>query len=163
MVAHGIRALLGLAISLALVIKFLVPAILAGRPPLLVALIGSLAVMIVTVLISHGFGVKSLAAILGTGGGARADGTARAGGRPRGQHTVTLTATGEGGGHGAPAVSTGAPATTAPATTPAAADDNGGSDTLAVVALIIGALGLIAGVAGLLLARRATRQSRIAA
>ncbi len=64
--SHGLRALAGLALSLALVIKFLVPAILAGRPPLLVALTGSLAVMIVTVVIAHGTGVKSIAAILGT-------------------------------------------------------------------------------------------------
>ena len=34
-------------------------------------------------------------------------------------------------------------------------DDGGGSDGLAIVALIVGALGLITGVAGLLAARRA--------
>jgi uncharacterized protein YcnI len=42
----------------------------------------------------------------------------------------------------------------AAAPTPAAADD-GGSDTLAIVALAIGILGLLAGAAGLLIARRA--------
>jgi uncharacterized protein YcnI len=38
---------------------------------------------------------------------------------------------------------------------PAAATDDGGGDTLAIVALAIGVLGLLAGAAGLMLARRA--------
>ena len=63
---HGVRALLGLAVSLGIVIEFLAPAIVAGHPPLLVALVGSLAVMVVTVGISHGIGLKSMAAMLGT-------------------------------------------------------------------------------------------------
>lgn len=63
---HGVRALLGLALSLGIVVEFLAPAILAGRPPLLVALVGSLAVMVVTIGLSHGAGLKSLAAMLGT-------------------------------------------------------------------------------------------------
>jgi uncharacterized membrane protein len=63
---HGARALMGLVLSLAIVVEFLVPAIIAGHPPLLVALVGSLAVMIVTVGVSHGAGLKSIAAMLGT-------------------------------------------------------------------------------------------------
>jgi uncharacterized membrane protein len=63
---HGARALLGLAISLLIVVEFLAPAILDGRPPLAVALVGSLAVMVVTIVISHGPGLKSMAAMLGT-------------------------------------------------------------------------------------------------
>jgi uncharacterized membrane protein len=63
---HGVRALLGLATSLAIVVEFLAPAILDGRPPLAVALVGSLAVMVVTIGISHGAGLKSMAAMLGT-------------------------------------------------------------------------------------------------
>jgi periplasmic copper chaperone A len=66
--------------------------------------------------------------------------------------TVTLTAAASGGGHGAPGSSAGAPAS-APA--PAATDDDGGgSDGLAIAALVVGALGLLAGGAGLLVARR---------
>jgi uncharacterized membrane protein len=65
---HGVRALLGLGLSLALVIEFLVPAILDGRPLVLTALVGALAVMLVTILLSHGAGLKSLAAMLGTAG-----------------------------------------------------------------------------------------------
>jgi uncharacterized membrane protein len=50
------------------VIEFLVPAILDGRPLVLTALVGALAVMVVTILLSHGAGLKSLAAMLGTAG-----------------------------------------------------------------------------------------------
>jgi hypothetical protein len=43
----------------------------------------------------------------------------------------------------------------APASAATVADqDGGGSDTLEIVALVVGALGLVAGVAGLLAARR---------
>ena len=63
---HGLRALLGLGLSLLLVVEFVAPAILAGSSPLLIALIGSLAVMVVTIGVSHGIGVKSCAAMLGT-------------------------------------------------------------------------------------------------
>ena len=67
--------------------------------------------------------------------------------------TVTLTAGGEGGGHGAATASASA-APAAPASA-AGGDDGGGSDGLAIAALTIGALGLLAGLAGLLIARRA--------
>jgi uncharacterized membrane protein len=63
---HGVRALLGLFVSLGIVVEFLVPAIIDGRPPLLVALVGALAVMLVTIGLSHGVGLKSMAAMLGT-------------------------------------------------------------------------------------------------
>ena len=68
---------------------------------------------------------------------------------------VTLTAGSEGGGHGAPGASAGGgsqePA--APASAPAAADDDG-TDTLTIVALIVGALALIAALGALAAARR---------
>lgn len=65
---RGALSLLGLAISLAVVLVFIVPAILDGRPPLAVAIVGSVAVMLVTILLAHGTGPKSMAAILGTVG-----------------------------------------------------------------------------------------------
>jgi uncharacterized membrane protein len=61
----GVRSLLGLVASLALVTQFIVPAILEGTSPLAAALVGSLAVMLVTVALSHGAGVTGLAAVLG--------------------------------------------------------------------------------------------------
>lgn len=63
---RGALSLLGLGISLALIVLFVVPAILDGSSPLLVALIGSLAVMLATISLAHGLGPKSLAAMLGT-------------------------------------------------------------------------------------------------
>jgi uncharacterized membrane protein len=63
---QGARALLALLASLVLVVAFVVPAILAGRSPVLVALAGGLGVMILTTVITYGTGVKSQAAMLGT-------------------------------------------------------------------------------------------------
>ncbi|MCW2963667.1 MAG: YibE/F family protein [Actinomycetia bacterium] len=63
---HGLRALVGLAASLATVIFFVVPAITDGRPPLQVAAFGALGVMLATIPLVHGGGAKSLAACLGT-------------------------------------------------------------------------------------------------
>lgn len=61
----GALALLGLAASFALLARFVVPAILEGRPPLLVAIVGALAVLLVTLLLAHGASVVTLAAALG--------------------------------------------------------------------------------------------------
>ena len=65
---RGALSLLGLAVSLAIVLVFVVPAILDGEPPLAVAIVGSLAVALVTIPLAHGWGPKSLAAVLGTAG-----------------------------------------------------------------------------------------------
>jgi uncharacterized membrane protein len=59
-------SLLGLALSLAIVLVFIVPAILAGEDPVWVAVFGSFAVMISTIALAHGLNAKSIAAILGT-------------------------------------------------------------------------------------------------
>jgi uncharacterized membrane protein len=63
---RGAMSLVGLGLSLAVVLGFMVPAILYGRSPLAVAVVGALAVMLTTILLAHGGGPKSLAAILGT-------------------------------------------------------------------------------------------------
>jgi uncharacterized membrane protein len=62
----GVRALIGLALSLALVTQFMVPAILEGSSPVLVALVGALAIMLATVGLAHGTGITSVAAVLGS-------------------------------------------------------------------------------------------------
>ena len=62
---RGALALAGLVASFALLILFVVPAILQGRSPLLVALVGAGAVLLVTLALAHGPGVTSLAAALG--------------------------------------------------------------------------------------------------
>jgi len=63
---HGVRALVGLGLSLVIVTEFLVPSILDGNPPLAAALVGGLAVMVLTLTFAHGVGLTSLAAMLGT-------------------------------------------------------------------------------------------------
>jgi uncharacterized membrane protein len=63
---RGALSLLGLGFSLALVLLFVVPAILDGKSPLAVAIVGSLAVALITIPLAHGTGPKSLAAVLGT-------------------------------------------------------------------------------------------------
>ena len=63
---RGALSLVGLAISLAIVLVFILPAILGGEDPLWVAIFGSLAVMIATIGLAHGVSAKSIAAILGT-------------------------------------------------------------------------------------------------
>jgi uncharacterized membrane protein len=63
---RGALSLLGLGFSLAVVLVFVVPAILNGESPVAVAVVGSLAVALVTIPLAHGRGPKSLAAVLGT-------------------------------------------------------------------------------------------------
>jgi uncharacterized membrane protein len=63
---QGIQALLGLALTFVVIIGFMVPAILAGRSPVAVALVGSLLIMVVTLYLSHGWSQKTTAAVVGT-------------------------------------------------------------------------------------------------
>jgi uncharacterized membrane protein len=62
---RGLLALAGFGLSLLLIVEFVVPAILAGSSALLVALVGALAVMFVTVLLTYGLTAQSAAAALG--------------------------------------------------------------------------------------------------
>lgn len=62
---RGLLAIAGFVLSLALVVQFVVPAILAGEPALPVALVGALAVMFVTVALTYGLTAQSAAAALG--------------------------------------------------------------------------------------------------
>ncbi len=64
----GMLSLIGLGLSLLVVLQFIVPAILDGSPPLLVALVGGMAVMLATLGLTHGIGPTSLAAALGAAG-----------------------------------------------------------------------------------------------
>jgi uncharacterized membrane protein len=64
---RGVLALVGVALSLVLVVAFLVPAILAGSDPVLASLVAALAVMFVTLGLTYGPGPQSLAAALGIG------------------------------------------------------------------------------------------------
>ena len=62
----GLRALLGLGLSLLVITAFVLPALLAGTNALLVALVGSAAVMFVVLYLAHGIRVQTSIAVLGT-------------------------------------------------------------------------------------------------
>jgi uncharacterized membrane protein len=62
---RGVLAVIGLVIWVAVLLGFVVPAILAGKPALLVALVASLVVRFVTLSLTNGLGVQTMAAALG--------------------------------------------------------------------------------------------------
>jgi uncharacterized membrane protein len=63
---RGLAALGGLVASLAVLIAFVIPAIVDGRSPLLVAVVGSAAIAFVALYLAHGFGPMTTVALLGT-------------------------------------------------------------------------------------------------
>jgi uncharacterized membrane protein len=63
---QGVRSLLGLVVSFAIIIGFIVPAILRGHSPVPVALVGAMAIMLVSLYLSHGVSRKTTAAVVGT-------------------------------------------------------------------------------------------------
>jgi uncharacterized membrane protein len=62
---RGLLAFAGVGLSVLVLTKFVVPAILTGESALLVALVGSLAVMFVTLVLTNGIGAQTFAAALG--------------------------------------------------------------------------------------------------
>jgi uncharacterized membrane protein len=63
---RGLMALAGLGVTFALLLLFVVPAILAGEPPLLVAIVGSCAIMLTVLYLTHGPGLSTTVALVGT-------------------------------------------------------------------------------------------------
>jgi uncharacterized membrane protein len=66
---RGTSALLGLIATLLVLFLFVVPAILDGRDPLVVSLVGSVVIAFVALYLSHGVRVQTTVALLGTLGG----------------------------------------------------------------------------------------------
>lgn len=62
----GLGSLVGLAISLLVIVKFIVPQILAGRPPLPVVIVGSIFIMLTTIYLAHGFSKRTTIALVST-------------------------------------------------------------------------------------------------
>jgi uncharacterized membrane protein len=65
---RGLFALWGLAISFAVLVRFMLPAILTGKNPVAVAVVGSAAIMFVTLYLAHGINARTTTAVLGTVG-----------------------------------------------------------------------------------------------
>ena len=63
---QGLRALIGLALTFLIIVGFMIPALLDGRSPLAIAVVGSVLIMIITLYLSHGFTAKTTAAAVGT-------------------------------------------------------------------------------------------------
>jgi uncharacterized membrane protein len=63
---RGLRALGSLALSVLILIVFVLPALLDGKPPLAVAVVGASAIMIGTLYLTHGFSARTSVALLGT-------------------------------------------------------------------------------------------------
>jgi len=63
---RGLRALVGLGLSLWVVVGFMLPAILVGTSPPIVALVGGTVIVLVTLYLSHGLSRMTTAAAVGT-------------------------------------------------------------------------------------------------
>ncbi|OIJ91978.1 YibE/F family protein [Streptomyces colonosanans] len=63
---RGIMALVALAVSFLVLSLFILPAILQGSNPLLVAVIGSSAIMLIALYMCHGLSARTSVAVLGT-------------------------------------------------------------------------------------------------
>lgn len=63
---QGVRALVGLALGVAVLVLFLVPALLRDEPAVLVALVAGVAVTGVALYLAHGFTAGTTIALLGT-------------------------------------------------------------------------------------------------
>ncbi|MFI0410635.1 YibE/F family protein [Actinomadura sp. 3N508] len=63
---RGLAALVGLAVTFALLLLFLIPAIVDGRPPLLAAIVCAAAIMLAVLYLTHGFSVATSVAVMGT-------------------------------------------------------------------------------------------------
>ena len=62
----GLAAIAGLVVAFGIIAVFVLPALLTGRDPLLVALVGSAAMMFAAVYLAHGVSIRTTTALLGT-------------------------------------------------------------------------------------------------
>lgn len=63
---RGLASLAGLAACFGLLLTFILPGIISGHPPLLVAVVGAAMVMFVIMYLVHGISVRTSVAVLGT-------------------------------------------------------------------------------------------------
>ena len=63
---QGLAALVALGLSFVVLVGFILPAILAGRDPLTVAVVGSGLIMFMVLYLTHGFTARTSTAVLGT-------------------------------------------------------------------------------------------------
>lgn len=63
---HGVRALVSLGLTIAVILKILLPLVIGGVPPVPLAVVAASGVTVVTIVLTEGWKRSSLAAILGT-------------------------------------------------------------------------------------------------
>jgi len=63
---QGLKALVALGMSFAVLVLFVLPAIIAGENPLLVAVVGAGLIMFVVLYLTHGLSARTSTAVLGT-------------------------------------------------------------------------------------------------
>ncbi|MFG1702046.1 YibE/F family protein [Nonomuraea sp. M3C6] len=63
---RGVTALVGLVVTFVLLLTFVIPGILEGKPPMLVAIVGAAAIMLAVLYLTHGFSLPTSMAVLGT-------------------------------------------------------------------------------------------------
>ncbi len=63
---QGLKALVALGISFGVLVLFVLPAIIAGENPLLVAVVGAGVIMFVVLYLTHGLSARTSTAVLGT-------------------------------------------------------------------------------------------------
>jgi uncharacterized membrane protein len=63
---RGLAALLGLGFAFFILLRFVLPGILADESPTLVTLVGSSAIMFVVLYLAHGFSARTTTALMGT-------------------------------------------------------------------------------------------------
>ena len=63
---RGLAALAGLVVSFVVLLRFVIPSIVAGDSPLVVAVVGSAAIAFLAIYLAHGFSALTTVALLGT-------------------------------------------------------------------------------------------------
>jgi uncharacterized membrane protein len=63
---RGLAALVGLGFAFFILLRFVMPALLADESPMLVTLVGSAAIMFVVLYLAHGFSARTTTALIGT-------------------------------------------------------------------------------------------------
>jgi uncharacterized membrane protein len=63
---RGLAALVALGLSLVVLVVFVLPAILAGSSPVIVAVVGASVIMFVVLYLTHGFSARTSTTVLGT-------------------------------------------------------------------------------------------------
>lgn len=63
---RGVTSLIGLAVTFGILLFFVVPAILGGASPVLIAIVASSAIMVTVLYLTHGFSLATTVAFVGT-------------------------------------------------------------------------------------------------